>query len=63
MSLQVRALGVDFAAAWVSAAMHTLVSLWLGVVVHCIHQLIRTELRPHGPRHHMRELLDGRGGT
>ena len=41
VSLEVRALGVDLVAAWVGAAMHSLVSLWLGgVVVDGVHQLV-----------------------
>ena len=42
VSLEVRALGVDLVAARVGAAMHSLVSLWLGgIVVDGVHQLVR----------------------
>ena len=61
--LKMRALGVDLAAAGVSAAMHTFVSLRFGVIVDGIDQL---ELAVLGPSchagQHVREFLDGRRG-
>lgn len=57
---EVRALGVDLGAAWVGAAVDTLVALGLGIVVHGIDQLIGTVLCPHGScRKQLRKFLDG----
>ena len=50
VGLEVRTLCVDLVTAWVSAAMHTLVPLRLGIVVHSIHQfvgIVRSHARGH----------------
>lgn len=59
--LEVGTLGVDFAASWVSAPVDTLVPLWLGIVVHGIHQPIGPILGGHTTSQHLGELLDWRG--
>lgn len=59
--LEVGALCVDLATAWVGAPMNTLVPLWFGIVVNSIDQLVRAVLGRHSSsRHHVvREILDG----
>lgn len=51
VSFEVGALGVHLAASRIGAPVDTLVSLWLGIVVHRVHQFVRAELRGNTTSH------------